>query len=157
MSKQCEVDVTMRRTLGAVLALIVAVFAMFAGLQSASAADRPVGVAFVKANPNVWLKANGAVLVTDKIRCVPGWQSGDLSVHVSQASGAYSDGFVQTNVACNGKWHTVHLTLPKGFGKLHRGAATISSQFLVTNLESGDSAGGHDATKGWIRPVCPRK
>jgi hypothetical protein len=134
----------------------VGVEAMAAATQSAFAADRPAGVAFVKANPIVQLKANGSVAVTDKIRCMPGWQSSDLSVHVSQANGAYADGFVTTAVACNNKWHTIHLTLPKGFGKLHRGNATISSQFLVTNVQSGDSAGAHDITKGWIRPVCVR-
>jgi hypothetical protein len=48
------------------------------------------------------------------------------------------------------------VTLSSVFMKMHRGPATISSQFLVTNAESGDSAGGHDITKGWVRPVWVR-
>jgi hypothetical protein len=47
----------------------------------------------------------------------------------------------------------VRVKLPKGFGPLKRGNATISSQFLVNNAEAGDPAGGHGITQGWIKPV----
>jgi hypothetical protein len=137
---------------------VVAVFLAIAvvsigGTQAAFAGDRPVGVAFVKAKPIVDLKHNGSVVVTEKIRCTPGWQSSDLSVHVAQPNGAQADGFTTTAITCNSKWHTVRVTLSDVFMKMHRGPATISSQFLVTNVETGDSAGGHDVTKGWVRPV----
>jgi hypothetical protein len=40
--------------------------------------------------------------------------------------------------------------------KMTRGFATISSQFLVNNVESGDSAGAHHVVKkGWIR-IAPQ-
>jgi hypothetical protein len=143
-----------KRTLSVVVGLLVALFAMAAGMQPAAAADRPTDVASVKANPIVQLKHNGSTIVKEQVRCQPGWQPSDLTVRVSQASGAYADGLVTTTHAvCNGKWYTVWVLLPKGFGKLQRGNATISSQFLVNNVQSGDSAGGHDITQGWIKPV----
>lgn len=145
-----------KRALGVGLALVIASAAMLATSPSAAATDRPVGVAFVKARPVVDLKHNGSVVVTEKIRCKPGWVSSDLSVHAQQPNGSYADGFTTTAIACNGAWHSVRVTLSSVFMKMHRGPATISSQFLVTNAESGDSAGGHDITKGWVRPVWVR-
>lgn len=139
-----------KRALALLLALAVV---SIAGTQAAFAGDRPVGVAFVKAKPIVDLKHNGSVVVTEKIRCKPGWVSSDLSVHVAQPNGAQADGFTTTAIKCNGAWHTVRVTLSDVFMKMHRGPATISSQFLVTNASSGDSAGAHDITKGWVRPA----
>ncbi len=141
------------RTIAVLVGLAVALPVMV-GTQPAFAGDRPTDVAFVKANPIVKLHHGGSTLVRTRVRCVPGWQPSDLTVHVAQTSGAYADGLVvTTHAVCNGKWHTVWVKLPKGFGTLKRGKATISSQFLVNNVESGDSAGGHGITQGWIKPV----
>jgi hypothetical protein len=143
-----------KRILSVALGLLVALSAMAAGTQAAFAGDRPTDVAFVKADPIVKLYHGGSTLVREQVRCVPGWQPSDLTVHVSQASGAYADGLViTTHAVCNNKWYTVWVKLPKGFGSLARGNATISSQFLVNNVETGDSGAGHGLTQGWIKPV----
>jgi hypothetical protein len=143
-----------KRTISVVVGLLVALFAMAAGTQAAFAGDRPTDVAFVKAAPIVQLKHNGSTIVKEQVRCLPGWVPSDLTVRVTQASGAYADGLVTTTHAvCNGKWYTVWVLLPKGFGSLQRGNATISSQFLVFNVDSGDPSAGHGITQGWIKPI----
>ncbi|HEX4015429.1 MAG TPA: hypothetical protein VHX15_01720 [Frankiaceae bacterium] len=148
------ISMSLKRALAVLVGLLVALSAMAAGTEAAFAGDRPTDVAFVKANPIVQLKHNGSTIVKTQVRCVPGWQASDLTVHVSQPSGAYADGLViTTHAVCNNKWYTVWILLPKGFGTLKRGNANISSQFLVNNVQSGDSAAGHGSTAGWIKPT----
>jgi len=70
---------------------------------------------------------------------------------VNQGETTYTSGFVVATVRCDGLWHRVKFTLVgPPFGTFHPGAVTLSSQFLVTNNDSGDSAGGHDARPGII-------
>lgn len=144
---------SVKRAVGVMVALLVAIAAMTAGTQAAFATgDRPTNVAWVKAYPVADLKPDGSVVVTEKIACRPGWVSSDLSVMVSQQSGAYADGVTTTAVPCDLRWHTIKLTTNSVFMKMTKGYATISSQFLVNNAESGDSAGAHHVVKkGWIR------
>jgi hypothetical protein len=145
---------SVKRGIGVCVAVLAAVVAMAWVAPSALAGDRPVNVAWVVAQPVADLHSNGSVVVTEKIACRPGWESSDLTVHVGQASGAYADGLLlsKTNI-CNGKWHVVKVTLPKGFGTLQKGWATVSSQFLVFNAETGDPAAGHENKRTWLRKV----
>jgi len=112
----------------------------------ALACDRPDPVRVV-AERYVALHADLSVTGAARVSCAPGWSGGELSVQVNQGS-SYTSGFVVAHVRCDGRWHRVTFTLVgPPFGTLHRGAVTISSQFLVTNDETGDSAGGHDVLR----------
>jgi hypothetical protein len=162
---QCEDDVMApsgatftricaKRSVRALAVVPAAACAVALAGPAAATCDRPVNVAWVVANPVADLKADGSVVVSEKIACRPGWDASDLTVRVAQASGAYADGLLLTNSnICNGRWHYVKVTLPKGFGTLQKGWATVSSQFLVFNSETGDPAAGHENKRTWLRKV----
>jgi hypothetical protein len=127
--------------------------AILVSVAPAHAQDRPVDVAFVRAAHENVLNRDGSVAATAWLRCVPGWVSSDLTMQISQAD-AYVDGVTTTSLACDNHWHKVRLTLGPGFGTLHKGAVHISSQFLVNNADSGDSAAGHEQVDGHLHRAC---
>lgn len=149
VSKLCT-----KRSVRALAVLPAAACAVALAGPAAATGDRPVNVAWVVANPVADLKADGSVVVSEKIACRPGWDASDLTVRVAQTSGAYADGLLLTNSnICNGRWHYVKVVLPKGFGTLQKGWATVSSQFLVFNSETGDPSAGHESKRTWLRKV----
>jgi hypothetical protein len=105
--------------------------------------DRPTNVAFVRAWHNYNLHHDGTVAVGLGVRCVPGWQSAELDIHLHQGD-VDGDAFTTRNVVCNDRWHKVLFRVTDSSGAFHAGAVQTSAQFLVTNVESGDSAGAHD-------------
>jgi hypothetical protein len=116
----------------------------------ASAGGRPVNVAFVQAWKKVYLHQQGAKLtVTAELRCVPGWFPVELDMQVNQDSQATSNYTIPT-IPCDNDWHAVRFAIEGVTPPMHVGAATISSQFIVNNVDSGDSAAGHDPQ----RPGC---
>jgi hypothetical protein len=130
----------------ALVSAVGAGLALTAGTAVASppTGDRPVGVAEVKAS-QVVLNSDGTVTVTQRVRCDPAWAPAELDVSVSQSStGAGASGYTIPDVPCDNKWHPVTYVV-SGSGGLVPGKVGVSSQFLVTNLASGDSAGGHDS------------
>jgi hypothetical protein len=75
--------------------------------------------------------------------------------HGGQAASNYTI----PSIPCDNGWHTVRFFIEGVTPPMHVGAVTISSQFLVNNVDSGDSAGGHDPQRaGCImrphHPVC---
>jgi hypothetical protein len=133
---------TTRRTAAVIAAATLAV-----SLASpAMAGDRPTHVAFVHAVKKVYLHHDGGVTVRAWLRCKPGWAPAELDVRVNQG-GAYTDGYIVPTVPCDNAFRRVKLRLPAGYGTLAVGDATVSSQFLVTNVDSGDSAAGHQDGK----------
>jgi hypothetical protein len=112
----------------------------------ATAGGRPANVAFEHSTKRVVLHHDGSVTVREWVRCKPGWVSGDLSVTVNQG-GAYADGYKSLDVPCDDAYRKVRLRFGPGYGTLHVGAATVSSQFLVTNADTGDSAAGHEVQR----------
>lgn len=128
---------------------VVALAVTTVAVPAAATQDRPTGVAHVRVDKRVWLQADGTVTVAARVRCDPGWESGELDVRVTQGD-SEADGFINTSVPCNRRWHRVQFGLPLGLGTLQRGKAALSGQFLVTNVASGDSAGAHDQANGFI-------
>jgi hypothetical protein len=122
---------------------VLAVGASFLGGAPAHAGGRPVGVAFVHAWKNVYLH-HGVTIVSASVRCKPGWEGGELDLRVTQG-GSYADGFTDAIVTCDNVWYPERFTISGGYGTLHAGGAQISSQFIVNNVDSGDSAGAHEA------------
>jgi hypothetical protein len=122
------------------------------GTTAASAVngDRPKNVAAVTAGKQIVLTAGGSLTVTQKVECDPGWEPAELDAQVNQGD-AVTSSFTIPAVACDGKWHTVTYDIGSGTGGFAPGKATISSQFLVTNVESGDSAGAHDQRTGTVK------
>jgi hypothetical protein len=122
-----------------------AALALGAGAVAASpaaAGGRPTGVAFVHAVKTAHLHHDGSVTVRAWVRCKPGWDSSDLSMQLDQG-GAYVSGYLNVQLPCDNAFRRVHLRLGPGYGKIKAGDATISSQFLVFNSESGDPSAGH--------------
>jgi hypothetical protein len=118
----------------------------------AATGDRPTGVASVQAEKHVTASADGTTLtVVERISCQPGWEPAELDAFVTQDNTSEASGFVIPTIPCDGREHRVEMTVPVGagpFSPFQRGPVTISSQFLVTNVESGDSAGAHDVRTG---------
>jgi hypothetical protein len=110
---------------------------------AAATGDHPTGVAFVRAWHNYNLHQDGTVAVGLGVRCVPGWQSAELDIHLHQGD-VDGDAFTVRNVVCNDKWHKVLFRVTDASGAFQAGAVQTSAQFLVTNVETGDSAGAHD-------------
>jgi hypothetical protein len=138
-----------RRTIaGSIGAGLLALTAM-TGVAAATG-DRPTNVAFVRAWHNDIVHQDGTVAVGVRVRCVPGWEPAELDVSLHQ-DGVEGDGFTIPTVRCNGHWHKVQFTISDVSGAFHAGAVQISTQFLVTNVESGDSAGAHDQVQGRLR------
>lgn len=129
--------------MGSIGTTIVGLMAVMTGAAPANAADRPVNVAFVQAWHFDVLHHGGSVTAKVGVRCKPGWESAELDVRINQGD-SYADGFTTTAFACDNHWHGAAFRIATGVGSLRPGAVTVSSQFLVTNVESGDSAGGHD-------------
>ena len=116
-------------------------------VSSASAAqgDRPTNVAKVQADNLVLLNPDGTLTVSVRVRCDPGWVSGEVSVVVGQGAAAIASGFTIASVPCDGRWHRVEFDVVDVSGTFQPGRVTFSFlQFLVTNAVSGDSAGAHD-------------
>jgi hypothetical protein len=129
---------------------LIGLAAVTVGTAPAAATDRPTNVAFVRAWHNDNLHHNGTVTVGAGVRCVAGWAPAELDMRVTQGPnpGSEADGFTIPTVACDNRWHKVLFTLTDVSGTLHAGVVAISAQFLVTNVESGDSAGAHNQVPG---------
>lgn len=129
---------------------MLAVVGSIAGAGSAVAGGRPTNVAFVQAWKKVYLHQQGAKLtVTAELRCVPGWFGTELDMQVNQDGQAASN-YTIPDIPCDNGWHAVRFFIEGVTPPMHVGAATVSSQFIVNNVESGDSAAGHDVQ----RPAC---
>jgi len=122
------------------------------GTTSASAVngDRPKNVAAVTASKQIVLSSDGSLTVTQKVECDPGWEPAELDAQVNQGD-AVTSSFTIPAVHCDGKWHSVTFGIGSGSGGFVPGKASISSQFLVTNVDSGDSAGAHDLRTATIK------
>lgn len=122
----------------------------------AHAGGRPTDVAFVHANYRVQLHRDHSVTVREHVQCDPAWAPAELDVHLSQGS-SYGDGLRIPAVPCDDAWHAVRVRIAADsmFGRLHAGPAQANSQFLVTNVESGDSAAGHEQEA--VKIVPPRR
>jgi hypothetical protein len=129
---------------------LIGLAAVTVGTAPAAATDRPTNVAFVRAWHNDNLHHNGTVTVGAGVRCVAGWAPAELDMRVTQGPNgeAEADGSTIPTVRCDNRWHKVLFTLTDVGGTLHAGAVTINAQFLVTNVESGDSAGAHNSVQG---------
>jgi hypothetical protein len=153
----------MRKTVRRVVATcassaMLAVVGSVVGTAPASAGGRPTDVAFVHAGRHVYVHADHSLTVSAKLRCVPGWVSSDLDMQINQGYNALS-GFTTTNIPCDNQGHRVRFKIADTAHVMHLGAVTISSQFLVNNAESGDSAAGHEVGRaGCImhrhHPLC---
>ncbi len=130
---------------------------LLAGAAPASASDRPTDVAFVHAFHFQVLHHDGTVTAIVRARCIPGWEAVEVDVRITQDD-SDADGFVVPTIACDNRWHPVVFRLTDVAGTFHPGAVAVSSQILVTNDESGDSAGGHDnqrkAVAGFLHKHC---
>lgn len=140
------------RPLAVVAAATMAVVTVAATATPAMAGDRPTGVAFVRTWHRAYLHRDGSVTVGAGLRCVPGWSSAELDVHLVQGT-TYGDGYIVAAVPCNGAWHPATVTIDDFSGPIHLGAISTSSQFLVTNDASGDSAGAHQTQRRGVL-VC---
>jgi hypothetical protein len=107
-------------------------------------------VAKVQLDNTILLQPDGSLTVAARLSCDPGWIAGDLSVIIAQG-GAETSAFLSTSIACDGHSHTVQLDAPVGLGSFMLGRAQMNAQFLLTNADTGDSAGGHDQTAGKVR------
>jgi hypothetical protein len=121
---------------------LIGLAAVTVGTTPAAATDRPTKVAFVRVWHNYNLHRDGSLSVGAGVRCVPGWQSVELDVLLHQG-GVEGDGFTVPTVVCDNSWHPVVFTMTDVSGAFHAGNAHVSAQFLVTNVDSGDSAGAH--------------
>jgi hypothetical protein len=132
---------------------LIGLAAVTVGTAPAAATDRPTNVAFVRAWHNDNLHHNGTVTVGAGVRCVAGWAPAELDMRVTQGPNgeAEADGSTIPAVSCDNRWHKVLFTLTDVGGTLHAGVVTINAQFLVTNVESGDSAGAHNSVQGRLR------
>jgi hypothetical protein len=137
-----------------VVAGTLALTAPIATAQAMAAGDRPVGVASVRAGNAVVASADGTTLtVVERISCQPGWEPAELDAFLTQDNTSEAGGFVIPTIPCDGRQHRVVMTVAVGAGPFvpfTRGPVSISSQFLVTNVDSGDSAGAHDARTGQL-------
>jgi hypothetical protein len=124
--------------------LVVMSTALPASSANAAPGDRPRNVADVKAESSVLLQSGGALIVSVRVRCDSGWVAGDISATLTQGESTIS-GVKPASTPCDGKWHRVTLDLADGTGSFVSGSVTFSFlQYLVTNAETGDSAGAHD-------------
>jgi hypothetical protein len=116
-----------------------------------AAGDRPVGVAHVAAWKDVYLHNNGTITVSAGVKCSPGWFTTELDMQVNQGDSVGS-GFTIPSVPCDNAWHPVRFVISDIGGAFVPGPSTISSQIIVNNVDSGDSAGGHDVGRvGCVR------
>jgi hypothetical protein len=130
---------------------LIGLAAVTVGTAPAAATDRPTNVAFVRAWHNDILHHNGTITVGAGVRCVAGWAPAELDMLVGQGpegQSASASGTTIPTVRCDNRWHKVLFTLTDVGGKFHTGVVGINAQFLVTNNESGDSAGAHNQVSG---------
>jgi hypothetical protein len=137
-------------SIGAALAVGVALGAP----AQAATGDRPTGVASVRAGNHVTQSADGTTLtVVERISCQPGWEPAELDAFLTQDNTSEAGSFVIPTIPCDGHTYKVVMTVPVATGlfvPFQSGPVSISSQFLVTNVDSGDSAGAHDARTGHL-------
>jgi hypothetical protein len=119
------------------------------GASPASAGGRPTNVAFVHAVKKIVVHKNGSLTVRAWLRCKPGWEPAELDMLVSQGD-ASGSGYMIPTVPCDNAFRRVHFRINDIGGYFAAGAAHINSQFLITNVDSGDSAGGHNQKDGFI-------
>lgn len=145
------------KTIGALIAGGVVLTGAVVAAGPAHAGGRPTDVAFVHASYRVQLHRDHSVTVREHLQCDPAWAPAELDVHVSQGT-SYGDGLRIPTVPCDDAWHPVRVRIDADsmFGRLHVGPAQANSQFLVTNVESGDSAAGQEQIAVKIVPPRPR-
>jgi hypothetical protein len=140
---------SVRRSIAVLAGSTVLSIAGGVGVAGPAAADgdRPTNVAFVQAWQKVYIHQGGASLtVTAGLRCKPGWYSTELDMQVNQGDQGDSN-YTIPDVPCDNKWHPVRFRIEGVTPAMHVGACTVSSQFLINNVDSGDSAGGHDVQR----------
>ena len=116
-------------------------------VSSASAAhgDGTEDVAEVKAGNEVLLNPDGTLTVSVRVRCDPGWVSGDVEAILDQGVSVFADGFTAVSVPCDGRWHQVQFDAVVRAGTFQPGKVTFSLlQFGVTNEVTGDFEGVND-------------
>ena len=112
--------------------------------------DRPVCVADLQLDKKIALQPGGAVVVTARLECDPGWESSDLTVTVTQGQ-SQGDGLLLTSVPCDGSYHAVQVAVAPGVGSFQTGKAEMNGQFLVFNLDTGDPSAAHAQTNGQVK------
>jgi hypothetical protein len=130
-----------KRILAIPVALGLAATAL-GGLPAAVAGDRPTNVVFVRTWKTVHVRVHGGLTVGSGVRCVPGWEGGEVDMWLSQGS-ATASGFVDRSVPCDNAWHPVRFIIQDVSGAFQPGEIHLTSQFIGNNVESGDSAGAH--------------
>lgn len=143
---------SVKRTITAgLMTAVVAAGGIAFSAPAAATGDRPVGVAHVAAWKNVYLHKNGSITVSAGIKCSPGWYTTELDIQVNQGE-SYGSGYTVPDVPCDLTWHPVRFRINEFFGSMQPGPATINSQVIVNNVDTGDSAGGHDPNRaGCVR------
>lgn len=130
------------------LVLGASVLAFGGGVASSAAAAQGDGtedVAEVQAGNLVLLNPDGTLTVSVRVRCDPGWVSGDLTTFVAQGESTYAEGFTTVSVPCDGRWHRVQFDAVVRAGTFEPGKVTFDFlQFGVTNEVTGDFQGVHD-------------
>jgi hypothetical protein len=117
------------------------------GLTPATAASGgSTSVVSVHGWKKVYLHHDKSLGVTVGVKCAPGWFSSDLDVWLGQGTN-FAESHTPTDVACDGAWHLVRVTLTSVNGPMHVGRATITSQFAVYNNDTGDPAGARDEAR----------
>ena len=132
-----------RITRVAICNVAVVVAALLGTVAPAAAVD----IADLRAQARALLNPDATVTVTVRVRCDAQWQPAELDARVTQGD-SYADGFTIPTVACNGHWQRLRFDVATAWGTLQAGRVIISSQFLVTNVDTGDSAEAHDQRKG---------
>jgi hypothetical protein len=129
---------------------LIGIAGMTVAISPAGATDRPTNVGFVRVWHNYNLHHDGTVSVGGGLRCIPGWQSEELDILLGQ-DGVEGSGSTTVSIVCDNNWHPVAFTITDISGPFHPGEAQISAQFLVTNVDSGDSAGAHSQGSPTLR------
>ena len=143
------------------LTLVLGAFVLAFGgvvVSSASAAqgDGSGDVAKVRAGNLVLLNPDGTLTVSVRVRCDPGWVSGDVEAILDQGTSVFADGLTIASVPCDGRWHRVQFDAVVRAGTFRPGKVTFSLlQFGVTNAVTGDFEGVNDnGATARLRRAC---
>jgi hypothetical protein len=100
----------------------------------------------VQAWKKVYLRHDNSLAVTLNVKCLPGWVSSDADAWIGQGN-EFAEGHTSIDVACDGAWHAVRFFLTNMSAPLHVGRVTVTSQFAVYNVDTGDPAGARDGPR----------
>jgi hypothetical protein len=137
----------MRRSITVAVGSVVLAAGAGSGFAaSAAASDGSAKPVFVQAWKKVYLHKDNSLAVTLNVKCLPGWVSSDVDASVGQGN-EFAEGHTSIDVACDGAWHAVRFTLTNMSAPLHVGRVTVSSQFAVYNIDTGDGEGARDGPR----------